>query len=45
MASEPQRMEQSELEYIFNSLKPKKAISVWFNSAVRSADGWSYLQV
>ena len=45
MASEPQRMEQSELEYIFNSLKPKQAISVWFNSAVRSADGWTELQV
>ena len=45
MASEPQRMEQSELEYIFNSLKPKQAISVWFNSAVRSADSWTELQV
>tara|TARA_R110002020_G_scaffold205536_2_gene410189 strand:+ start:830 stop:2503 length:1674 start_codon:yes stop_codon:yes gene_type:complete len=41
----PQRMEQSELEYIFNSLKPKQAVSVWFNSGVRSADNWTELQV
>lgn len=45
MATTPQRMEQSELGYIFNSLKPKQAVSVWFNSGVRSADDWTELQV
>ncbi len=36
MTSAPQRMEQSELENIFNSLKPKQTISVWFDSAFKS---------
>ena len=45
MASAPHRMEQSELKSIFNSLKPKQSISVWFDSAFKSADSWTELQV
>ena len=45
MVEIPNRMEQSELESIFNSLKPKQSVSVWFNSVVRSADSWTELQV
>ena len=45
MASAPTRMEQSELENIFNSLKPKQSISVWFDSAFKSANSWTELQV
>ena len=45
MASAPTRMEQSELGNIFNNLKPKQSVSVWFNSVVRSADSWTELQV
>ena len=45
MASAPHRMEQSALKSIFTSLKPKQSISVWFDSAFKSADSWTELQV
>lgn len=41
----PSQMNQEELLKVFNSLKSKQSVSVWYDSGIRSADSWTELQV